>query len=66
MIRNHPSRLVTLVIWVLGALPLLSMGDPTSEHNMAGMAHGAGELTPAMLGSVFVRDFMQAAGQGGL
>jgi hypothetical protein len=52
MIRNYPSPLVTLVILVMGALPLLSIGDPISEHDMAGMAHAPSVLTPAMLGSV--------------
>jgi tetratricopeptide (TPR) repeat protein len=43
---------VTLVILVLGALPLRCIGDPISEHNMTGMAHASGALTRAMLGSV--------------
>jgi hypothetical protein len=33
-------------------LSLRSIGNPTSEHDMAGMAHASGALTPAMLGSV--------------
>jgi tetratricopeptide (TPR) repeat protein len=52
MIRNYPSPLVTVVILVLGALPLHCIGNPISEHNMAEMAHMSGALTPAMLGSV--------------
>jgi tetratricopeptide (TPR) repeat protein len=52
MIRNYPARFLTLVILVLGALPLHCIGNPASEHNMAGMAHASAELTPAMLGSV--------------
>jgi tetratricopeptide (TPR) repeat protein len=52
MIRNYPTPLVTLVVLVMGALPLHSTGDPISEHNMAEMTHGSDSLTPAMLGSV--------------
>jgi tetratricopeptide (TPR) repeat protein len=52
MTRNYPLPLVSLVILTLGALPNLSVGDPISEHNMAGMAHASSELTPTMLGSV--------------
>jgi tetratricopeptide (TPR) repeat protein len=44
--------LVTLVMLVLGALPLHCIGNPISEHNMAEMAHTSGALTPAVLGSV--------------
>jgi len=49
--RSYPSPLITLVILILGALPLRSIGKP-SEHNMADMAHSSSALTPAMLGSV--------------
>ena len=52
MIRNYPAQFLILVILVLGALPLHCIGNPTSEHSMAGMAHSSAELTPAMLGSV--------------
>ena len=52
MIRNYPAQSLTLVILVLGALPLHCIGNPVSEHNMAEMAHASAELTPAMLGSV--------------
>ena len=44
--------LVTLVILVLGALPLYCSGNPNSDRSMADMAHGSGALTPAMLGPV--------------
>jgi tetratricopeptide (TPR) repeat protein len=44
--------LKSLVILVLGALPLHCIGNPLSEHNMDGMPHAAGALTPAVLGSV--------------
>jgi tetratricopeptide (TPR) repeat protein len=46
------QSLVTLVILVAGVLPLHCIGNPISEHNMAGMAHASGALTPAVLGSV--------------
>jgi hypothetical protein len=49
--RSYPSPLVTLVILILGALPLRSIGKP-SEHDMAEMTHSTGTLTPAVLGSV--------------
>jgi tetratricopeptide (TPR) repeat protein len=51
MIRKYLPWLVTLVILILYGLPPRSIGKP-SEHHMAEMAHGSGELTPAMLGSV--------------
>jgi hypothetical protein len=52
MIRHCPASFVTLAALILGALSLHCFGNPTSEHNMAGMAHASAELTPAMLGSV--------------
>jgi tetratricopeptide (TPR) repeat protein len=52
MIRINPALFVTLVNLVLGAMPLQCVGNPIAEHNMAGMAHVSGSLTPAVLGSV--------------
>jgi tetratricopeptide (TPR) repeat protein len=52
MIRNYPALVITLVILVLGALPLHCIGSPLSEHNVSEMAHASGALTPAVLGSV--------------
>jgi tetratricopeptide (TPR) repeat protein len=52
MIRNSSPLVVTLVILVLGVLPLHCIGNPILEHNMAEMAHATGALTPAVLGSV--------------
>src|ERR1700729_3937882 len=52
MIRNSVALVMTLVILVLGALPLHCIGNPLSGHNMAGMARPEAALTPALLGSV--------------
>jgi hypothetical protein len=52
MIRIIPALFVALVNLILGAMPLQCIGNPISEHNMAGMAHVSGSLTPAVLGSV--------------
>jgi tetratricopeptide (TPR) repeat protein len=43
---------ITLVVLVLGALPIYCAGDPTSQHDMAGMAHASAAPAPATLGSV--------------
>jgi hypothetical protein len=52
MIRNHPSSLAILVFLVLASLSIRSIADPSSDHDMAGMRHAPGALTPAVLGSV--------------
>jgi hypothetical protein len=43
---------VTLLALVLGVFPIHCIGNPTSEHQMAAMAHASGALPPAVLGSV--------------
>ena len=52
MNRINPALFVTLVNLILGAMPLQCIGNPISEHNMAGMTHTPSALTPAVLGSV--------------
>jgi hypothetical protein len=42
---------VTLLALVLGVFPIHCIGNPTSEHQMAAMAHASGALPPAVLGS---------------
>jgi tetratricopeptide (TPR) repeat protein len=51
MSRPWPALMMELVC-VVGALPLHCIGNPVSEHDVAAMAHTAGALTPAMLGSI--------------
>jgi hypothetical protein len=52
MSRNNSLPVVIFVALVLGVFPLHCIGNPTSEHKMAGMAHASGTLSPAVLGSV--------------
>lgn len=52
MIHDYRALIASLVLLILGALPLYCIGNPLSEHSMAGMAPASGALTPAVLGSV--------------
>jgi tetratricopeptide (TPR) repeat protein len=52
MLRSVPSPSLALIFLILSGLPLHCIGDQTSEHSMADMAHESGVLTAAALGSV--------------